>query len=109
MLQTRSPVGRHVEAAEDVEERRFAAAGGAEQDDELAGEQVNIDAAQRLHLDFAHAIDFGEAAGLENRRAARNAAALLNCRGRVDHRAPTEREEGFTGIADFMLLYSRQM
>jgi hypothetical protein len=39
----------HVEAAEDVEQRRFAAAGGAEQHDELAVEELEIDAAQRLH------------------------------------------------------------
>ena len=37
----RSPARRHVEAAEDVEQRRLAAARGAEQHDELAGPQID--------------------------------------------------------------------
>ena len=30
--------------------------------------EVEVDAAQRLHLDLAHAVDLGEAPGAENRR-----------------------------------------
>ena len=39
--------GADVEAAQDVEQRRLAAARGAEQDDQLALEQIEVDAAQR--------------------------------------------------------------
>ena len=58
--------GRHVEPAENVEQRRFAAARGPEQHDEFARVKVQIDAAQRVHLDLAHAIDLGEPARFED-------------------------------------------
>ena len=61
--------GGHVQAAEDVEQRRFAAAGRPEQDDELALVQVEVDAAQGVDLDLAHAVDLGDPAGLEDGRA----------------------------------------
>ena len=53
---------RHVEPAEDVEQRRLARARRTEQHDELAGEQVEVDAAQRLDGDLAHPIDLREGA-----------------------------------------------
>ena len=43
-----------VEAAEDVEKRRLAAAGRPENDDELALEEVEIDALESGHSDLAH-------------------------------------------------------
>jgi SpoU rRNA methylase family enzyme len=39
---------RAVEPAEQVEERRLAAAGGTEKRDQLAGEELEVDAAQRV-------------------------------------------------------------
>jgi hypothetical protein len=60
---------RHVEAAQNVEERRLAAAGRPEQDDELAFADLEVDVAQRVHLDFAHPVDLAEAARDEDRRA----------------------------------------
>src|SRR5690606_27345238 len=59
---------RAVEATEDVEQGRLAAARGAEQDYEFTGVQVEIHAAQRMDLDLAHAIDTGEATGSEDSR-----------------------------------------
>ncbi len=52
--------GGYVESAKDVEERAFAAARGAEQNDEFAGVEIEIDAAKRLNFDLAHMVDFGE-------------------------------------------------
>src|SRR5690606_25846274 len=57
----------HVEPPEDVEQRGLAAAGGAEQHDELAALDVEIHVAQRVHLDFAGHVGLGEAARLEDR------------------------------------------
>ena len=51
---------RHIEAADDVEERRFAAAGRPEHDDELAGSDRQRHAAQRMHVDLAHPVDLGD-------------------------------------------------
>ena len=48
---------------QDVEKRRFAAAGRSEEDDELAPLQVEVEAPQRLNLDFAHLVGLDEAAG----------------------------------------------
>ena len=62
------PAGRRrVEAAEDVEQRGLAAARMAEQDEQLARDDVEIDAAQRRHLDLAHLVDLREAAHFEER------------------------------------------
>src|SRR5205823_1563657 len=60
------PAAGHVEPAEDVQERRFAASGGTEQDDELLLEQVEIDALEGMNVDLAHVIDLGELARLED-------------------------------------------
>jgi hypothetical protein len=56
----------HVETAQDVQERGLAAAGRAEQHHELAGIQIEIDAAQGVDLDLAHAIHLGDAARAED-------------------------------------------
>ena len=40
---------------------------GPEQDQDLAGEDVEIHAPQRVHLDFAHVVDLRHAARLEDR------------------------------------------
>ena len=42
------------------------AAGRAEQDDELASRQVEVDAAQRVHLDLAHVVDLRELLDVED-------------------------------------------
>src|SRR4029079_1625924 len=60
---------RRVEAAKNVEQRRLAAAGGSEQDDELAGRQRQIDAAERMHLDVAAAVDLGQGTATQGGRA----------------------------------------
>ena len=39
---------------------------GPEQDDELALEQIEIDAAQGVHVDLAHVVDLGDPAGDED-------------------------------------------
>ena len=54
--------GRRVEPAEDVEQRRLAAAGRAEQHDKFAFANVEIDRAQRMHLDFARPINLRQPA-----------------------------------------------
>ena len=59
---------RHVEPAQDVEQRRLPAPGGAEQRDELAGVELEVDAAERDHVDLAHAVDLRDAAGTQDRR-----------------------------------------
>ena len=58
--------GGHVEPAQDIEQRALAAAGRAQQHDELAGVQIEVDAAERVHVDFAHVIDLRQSAGGEN-------------------------------------------
>jgi hypothetical protein len=55
-----------IEAAEDVQQRRFAGAGGPQQHDEFALIDVEVDVAQRMHRDFAHDIDLRQAAGAEH-------------------------------------------
>src|SRR5690625_32000 len=55
-----------IEAAEDVEEGGFAAARGAEQHDEFARVEVEIDAPQRVHLDLTHIVDLREVAHLKD-------------------------------------------
>ena len=60
------PAGRHVEPAEDVEQRRLAAARRPEQHDELAAVEIQVDRAQRVHLDLAHAVDLLDPTGLED-------------------------------------------
>ena len=58
---------RDVEPTEDVEQRRLATPRRPEQHDELAGVEIEVDAAQRMHVDLAHGIDLGDLAGREDR------------------------------------------
>ncbi len=51
-----------VQPAQDVEQGRFAAARGPQQHHELARVQVEVDAAQRLHLHLAHGVVFAQGA-----------------------------------------------
>src|SRR5690606_25203114 len=60
--------GGEVEPAEDVEQGGLAAARGAENDDQLALRQVQIHAAQRVHLGRATAVDLREPARAEAER-----------------------------------------
>ncbi len=52
--------GGTVKTAEDVEESGFAAAGGAEEDHHLAGEELDVDAAKGVDLHLAHVVDLGD-------------------------------------------------
>ena len=58
--------GRHVEPAQDIEQRALAAARRAEQHDELAGVQIQVDAPQGVHVDLAHVVDLRQVAGGKN-------------------------------------------
>lgn len=58
--------GWHVEATENVEQRRFSASGSAEQRHELAPTELEVDAAKRDDVDLAHPIDLGQAPAGEN-------------------------------------------
>ena len=60
-------VRRRVEPAEDIEQRRFSAAGCAEDYDELAGLQLEVDPAQCMHFDLAQVIGLAHAADLHDR------------------------------------------
>jgi len=62
------PAAGYVQPAEDVEQRGLATAGGTQQHHELAAVQGQVDAAQRVHLDVAHPVHLGQAAGAEYRR-----------------------------------------
>jgi hypothetical protein len=57
---------RHVQPAQDVQQRGLAAARRPQQHDELARIQHQIHAAQRVHLHLAHAVDLGQALGPED-------------------------------------------
>ncbi len=60
---------RRVESAQDVEQRRLAAARGAEEDDELALADLEIESGERMHFDLAHPVGLGQAPGDEDRGA----------------------------------------
>ena len=53
-LEQAASAGRPVEAADDGHQRRLARTRRADDGDELAGFDFEVDAAQRLHLDIAH-------------------------------------------------------
>src|SRR5690606_14148091 len=76
--------GDGVESAEDVDERRLAAARRADQHDEFAGLDLDVDAAQRLHLDLSGAVDLGHSLGGVDRSGV-HAASFI--RGRMISRA----------------------
>ena len=56
----------HIEAAEDVQQRRLAAARRPQQHHEFTGVQIQINAAQGMDLDFAGAVDLGQTPGTED-------------------------------------------
>src|SRR5216683_3323605 len=51
--------GRHVQAADDVHQCRFARAAGAHDRDEVAAFDMQVNSAERLDLDPAHAVGLG--------------------------------------------------
>ena len=57
------PGGRLVEAGKAVHQRGLAGAGGAHDRGEPAGRQVEVDAAEGVHLGVAAAVGLGQAAG----------------------------------------------
>ena len=59
------------EAAEDVEERGFAGAGGADDGDELAGGDGEVDVAEGGDLEFAGAVGLAEVLGEDDGRVTR--------------------------------------
>ncbi len=61
----RAATGR-IQSAQDIQQRGFSAALRTQQHHEFAGQQFQIDAAQRLHLDFTHRVDFGQTPGEKN-------------------------------------------
>ena len=61
-LSTYSPVGRFVEAPEDVHEGGLARARGAHDGDELVGADVEVHAVERADLLVAHLVVLGERA-----------------------------------------------
>lgn len=58
--------GRDIEATELVEVRSLARAGRAEEHDELASSQIEVDAGQRADLRGAFAVDLGASANAED-------------------------------------------
>ncbi len=57
---------RHVEAAENVEQGGFPAAGCAEQADELAGVELDVHAVEGDHVELAGVIDLADTARFED-------------------------------------------
>ena len=73
--------GRRRESADDVEQRGFARAGRPHDGQELAALDVQIDAAQRRHVDFAHAVDLAQIARLDDGgRYSYARASMASCR-----------------------------
>src|SRR5690242_12559556 len=59
--------GGDVQATEDVQQGRLSAAGVPEDDHEFSGVEIEIDTAQSVDLNLAHAIDLGDAVHVEDR------------------------------------------
>ena len=55
-------LGGHVEAAQDVEQRRFPRAGRPQQHDEFTGKELEIHAAQGVDRHLAHLVPLGQPA-----------------------------------------------
>ena len=70
--------GGHVQPAEYVEQRRFAATRCAQQNQQLADANVQINLAQRVHADLSHVIGLGQAAGTHHK--VRGVAAVFHVR-----------------------------
>src|SRR5215470_4305530 len=60
VLEEDAAAGRLIEAADDVQERRFSAARWAEQHDHLAGPNIEIETVQRMNFDLAGNVGLGE-------------------------------------------------
>ena len=60
------PGGRRVEAADDIEKGGFPAARRSKQNDELAGPDVEADAAKGVYVHLAHAVDLSNVLQAEN-------------------------------------------
>ena len=77
------PGAGHVQPAQNVQQGRFAAARRPQHDDKFARAQFQIDAAQGMHLDIAHAIHLGQPLCPENQilvvRFRHTAPLLLHC------------------------------
>src|SRR5581483_5890940 len=67
----------HVEPPEKVEQRALAGSGGAEQHDQFASMQRQVDALERAHIDLAHPVDLGQRNRLQNDLSLRSACGLL--------------------------------
>src|SRR5262249_35806845 len=63
---TDHPGRRHVQPAEDVQQRGLAAARRPQQDDELLLVEVQVDPAQGVHFNLAHAVDLRHATSLKD-------------------------------------------
>jgi hypothetical protein len=59
-------LGRDVQSAQDVEQRRFAAARGPEQHHEFTGVEIDVDLLQCVHVHFPEAVDLGDAVYVED-------------------------------------------
>src|SRR6185437_9343856 len=70
--------GGHIESAEDVEQRRLAAAGWPEEHEELAGEEVDRHVIERAHVYVAHVVRLAKIARLEFGHARQSAVADPN-------------------------------
>ena len=57
---------RFVQTAQDIQQRRFAAARSAEQHDQFSLIQIEIDTAQGMNRSFTHLINLGNAARLKD-------------------------------------------
>src|SRR5512143_2861709 len=61
------PLRCRVESAQDVQERGLPASRRTQQHNELAGQELEVHAAQGVHPHLAHLVDLGQAADSENR------------------------------------------
>ena len=68
--------GRHVEAAEDVQQSRLSAARRTQDDDELAPVEIEVDRPEGENVDFAHSVGLRQAARAKDR------VFLPGCRSR---------------------------
>jgi hypothetical protein len=58
--------GGAVEATEEIEHGRFAGAGGSHDGHQLAGADLQGDAAQGMHLELAHGVGFGDVLNIDD-------------------------------------------
>ena len=77
--------GRRVQAAEDVEQCRLAAARRAEQDDELALTDIEVHGSQRDDVDFPNSVDLRQATRHEHRARFPGGTLRRRLRPRADY------------------------